>query len=65
MSTADQLHQAKLDGSAGRIRSILRIQPDPDLELRHRGEWPARWEAVDELVRVQDQRDERERRPLF
>jgi hypothetical protein len=53
MSTADQLHQAKLDGAAGRVRSILRVHQDADLELRHRDEWPALWEAIDELVRVQ------------
>lgn len=65
MSTADQVDQAKLDGAAGRIRSILRVHQDADLEVRHRAEWPALWQAVDELVRVQDMRDERERRPLF
>jgi hypothetical protein len=65
MSTADQLHQAKLDGAAGRVRSVLRVNGDADLELRHRAEWPVLWEAIDELVRVQDKRDERERRPLF
>jgi len=65
MSTADQLHQAKLDGAAGRVRSILRVHRDAELELRHRAEWPALWEAIDELVRVQDERDVRVRRPLF
>lgn len=65
VSTDLQLHQAKLDGAAGRVRSILRIHHDADLELRQRAEWPALWEAIDELVRVQDKRDERERLPLF
>ena len=65
MSTADQLHQAKLDGAAGRVRSILRVHQDADVELRHRAEWPALVEAIDELIAVQDNRDERERRPLF
>jgi hypothetical protein len=65
MSTADQLHQAKLDGSAGRVRSVLRVNQDADLELRQRAEWPALWEAIDELVRVQDVRDVRKRRSLF
>ncbi len=63
MSTAGQLDQA--NGAAGRVRSVLRLQHDADLELRHRAEWPELWEAIDELVRVQDVRDERERRPLF
>jgi hypothetical protein len=65
MSTADQLRQAKLDGTAGRARSILRVHAEADLELRHRAEWPVLWEAIDELVRVQDRRDEATRRPLF
>jgi hypothetical protein len=65
MSTPDQLHQAKLDGAAGRVRSILRVHQDADLELRQRAEWPALWEAIDELVRAQDKRDRERRRPLF
>jgi hypothetical protein len=65
MSTPEQLAQAKLDGSAGRVRAILRVHHDADLELRHRAEWPEIWEAIDALVRVQDKRDERMRRPLF
>ena len=65
MSTRDQLDRAKLDGAAGRVRGILRVHEDADLELRHRAEWPALWEAIDGLVRVQDVRDTRERRPLF
>jgi hypothetical protein len=28
MSTADQLHQAKLDDAAGRIGSVLRVNQD-------------------------------------
>jgi hypothetical protein len=64
-STADQLDAAMLDGAAGRVRAVLRVHADADLELRHRAEWPALWDAIDALVAIQDKRDQRERRPLF
>jgi hypothetical protein len=43
----------------------LRTNQDADLEQRQRGEWPELGEAIDELVRVQDKRDDGTRRPLF
>jgi hypothetical protein len=47
---ADRVAHAALYGAATAIRDALRLNPDPNLEQRHRAEWPALWERIDAVV---------------
>jgi hypothetical protein len=47
---ADRVRHAQLYGAATGIRDALRLNPDPDLEQRQRGEWPELWEPIDALI---------------
>jgi hypothetical protein len=47
---ADRVRHAELYGAATAIRDALRLNRDPDLEQRHRAEWPALWERIDAVV---------------
>jgi hypothetical protein len=44
------VRHAQLYGAATGIRDALRLNPDPDLEQRHRAEWPELWECIDAVV---------------
>lgn len=39
-------------GRTARLRDQLRLNHDPDLERRHREEWPELWAAIDSLTEM-------------
>jgi hypothetical protein len=49
-SDADRVTHAQLYGAATAIRDAIRLNRDPDLERRHRAEWPDLWERIDAVL---------------
>jgi hypothetical protein len=47
---AERVRHAELYGAATAIRDALRLNAKPDLEQRHRAEWPELWACIDAVV---------------
>lgn len=50
----DNVFYAQLTGRTVAVRDQLRRKTDPELERRHRAEWPELWAAIDGLLELID-----------
>jgi hypothetical protein len=50
----DRVRAAQMEGRVARLRGVVRLNGDAELEARHREEWPALWAAIDDLAAMLD-----------
>jgi hypothetical protein len=54
-TSSDRIRGAQIEGRVARLRGVIRLNGDAELEARHREEWPQLWAAIDDLTAMLDQ----------